>query len=139
MTAVLRLSTSESQPVSILSPDNNCRMKLATLSYRCTAPAYVSTKLVHPRTWHVSLLPLTSSAKSSLWVNLRPHDVEEICMGISSCCGAPLVVEFHSDTTNFSDDDYDLKVPMWVCSMCGAIVDRESSARHSNQSEPDTK
>ena len=45
-------------------------------------------------------------------------------MGISSCCGAPLVVEFHSDTTNFSDDDYDLKIPVWVCSMCGAIMDR---------------
>lgn len=38
---------------------------------------------------------------------------------LSTCCGAPLVTRFRSDTPNFTDDDYDLKVPVRVCSQCG--------------------
>ena len=43
-------------------------------------------------------------------------------MEVSSCCGAPLNVEFQSDVPNFTDDDYDLKVPVFVCSICGAVI-----------------
>lgn len=44
---------------------------------------------------------------------------------VSSCCGAPLVSRVLSDPTNFSDDDYDLKVRVWVCSQCHAVVSRK--------------
>ncbi len=40
----------------------------------------------------------------------------------SSCCGAPIVVEHWSDLPNYTDDAYDLKIPVWVCSVCGREV-----------------
>lgn len=43
-------------------------------------------------------------------------------MVVSSCCGAPIRKEFRSDLPNWTDDDYDLQIPVWVCSQCGAIV-----------------
>ncbi|MCF8566795.1 hypothetical protein LLE49_18910 [Alicyclobacillus tolerans] len=43
-------------------------------------------------------------------------------MELSRCCGAPIVVEVRSDLPNFTDDDYDLKVPFRVCSKCGAVL-----------------
>lgn len=42
-------------------------------------------------------------------------------MEVSSCCGAPIIVEYQTDV-HYSDDDYELKVPVWVCSTCGAVV-----------------
>ncbi len=45
-------------------------------------------------------------------------------MEVSSCCGAPLMVEIQSDLPNFTDDDYDLKVPIIVCSICGAVIEK---------------
>ncbi len=42
-------------------------------------------------------------------------------MELSSCCGAPVTVEFVSDDSNFSDDEYELKVPVRVCSLCGKV------------------
>lgn len=47
-------------------------------------------------------------------------------METSECCGAPIAIEFENDTTNFSDDDYDLKIPVRVCSMCGARIVKTS-------------
>ncbi len=43
-------------------------------------------------------------------------------MEISSCCGAPVTVEYQSDLPNFTDDDYDLKVPVRICARCGAVM-----------------
>lgn len=43
-------------------------------------------------------------------------------MEISGCCGAPVILEFQSDTPHCADDEYDLKVPVWVCSICGAVI-----------------
>jgi hypothetical protein len=43
-------------------------------------------------------------------------------MELSRCCNKPIVVELRSDPSNFSDDDYDLKIPFRVCSECGAIL-----------------
>lgn len=45
-------------------------------------------------------------------------------MDLSSCCGAPVVVEFVSDSPNFTDDNYDLKIPIRVCSLCGKVLSR---------------
>ena len=43
-------------------------------------------------------------------------------MEISSCCHAPIQVEYYTDSPHVVDDDYDLKVPVWVCSICGAVI-----------------
>lgn len=40
----------------------------------------------------------------------------------SRCCGAPIVVEIRPDLPNFTDDDYELRVPFQVCSKCGATI-----------------
>ena len=40
----------------------------------------------------------------------------------SRCCGAPIIVEVRPDLPNFTDDDYELKVPFRICSVCGAII-----------------
>ena len=58
--------------------------------------------------------------------------LEEMHVELSSCCGAPLTVEYQSDATNFTDDDYDFRVPVKVCSKCGAVVD-ESDVRPPRQ------
>jgi hypothetical protein len=44
---------------------------------------------------------------------------------VSSCCGAPLIRRMQSDPSNFSDDHYDLQVPVWVCSKCHAVIDKK--------------
>jgi len=43
-------------------------------------------------------------------------------MELSRCCGAPIVVVVRSDLPNFTDDDYNLKVPFRVCTKCGAVL-----------------
>lgn len=53
-------------------------------------------------------------------------------MEISSCCGAPVIVEYQSDVPHCSDDEYDLKVPVWLCSLCGAVI-TERTRKDSNQ------
>lgn len=60
-------------------------------------------------------------------------------MEMSSCCGAPIVIEYQSDTTNFSDDEYDLKVPVQVCSLCGVVISKKLLPREFNQNEPDAR
>jgi len=47
-------------------------------------------------------------------------------MDISGCCGAPIVTEYQSDLPNFTDDAYDFKVPVKVCSKCGAVVAKDA-------------
>lgn len=42
---------------------------------------------------------------------------------LSSCCGAPVTVDYLSDPINFADDEYDFRVPVRVCSKCGAVID----------------
>lgn len=48
---------------------------------------------------------------------------------VSSCCGAPLMERMQSDPTNYTDDDYDLQVRVWVCSKCGSWIDRKPVKR----------
>jgi hypothetical protein len=43
-------------------------------------------------------------------------------MEVSSCCQAPVLVEFYTDSPHVTDDEYELKVPVWVCSICGAVI-----------------
>lgn len=43
-------------------------------------------------------------------------------MEVSSCCQAPIHVEYFTDSPHVTDDDYELKVPVWVCSICGAVI-----------------
>jgi hypothetical protein len=50
-------------------------------------------------------------------------------MEVSSCCGAPIVVERWSDLPHVTDDEYDLKVPVWVCSLCGQLVGEQNLPR----------
>lgn len=50
-------------------------------------------------------------------------------MELSSCCEAPVIKEYHADLLNFTDDDYDLKIPVWVCSRCGAVLNGEGTQR----------
>lgn len=50
-------------------------------------------------------------------------------MELSSCCEAPIIEEYQADLLNFSDDDYDLKVPVRVCSKCGAVLSGEEPRR----------
>lgn len=53
-------------------------------------------------------------------------------MEVSSCCGAPLVSRIQPDPTNFSDDDYELVVKVWVCSNCNAVmeIEKKGGRRH---------
>jgi hypothetical protein len=42
---------------------------------------------------------------------------------ISDCCHAAVTIDLLSDPCNFSDDEYDLKIPFRVCSNCGCILE----------------
>lgn len=55
-------------------------------------------------------------------------------MEISSCCGAPVIMEHQSDLSNFTDGEYDLKVPARVCSKRGAAVNGKET-RHPRESD----
>ena len=61
-------------------------------------------------------------------------------MEVSDCCGAPLICKIQSDPTNFSDDDYELVVRVWVCSRCGAVMEtrRERGGMHDTAESRDT-
>ncbi len=47
---------------------------------------------------------------------------------------APVIEEHEDDLLNFSDDDYDLRVPVRVCSKCGAAVSGKE-ARYPRESD----
>lgn len=59
---------------------------------------------------------------------------EEMYMEISSCCGAPVIMEHQSDLSNFTGDEYGLKVPARVCSKRGAAVSGKET-RHPRESD----
>lgn len=58
----------------------------------------------------------------------------------SRCCDAPVVVEVRPDLPNFSDDEYELRVPFRVCSKCGAIIieERYQGGRDTDAGPKDT-
>lgn len=43
-------------------------------------------------------------------------------MNVSDCCGAALIVEKRADHPHVYDDEYNLEVNVWICTLCGKVV-----------------
>jgi Fe2+ or Zn2+ uptake regulation protein len=48
-------------------------------------------------------------------------------MTVSNCCGAATKVEYRPDRPFVYDDQYDLQVPVLVCTKCGKVIGLDSN------------
>ncbi|GAX89056.1 YgiT-type zinc finger protein [Effusibacillus lacus] len=42
-------------------------------------------------------------------------------MEVSECCNKELRLDYRIEYLHGKDDEYELKVPVWVCTQCGKI------------------